>query len=321
MLRGRRASGKRSAIKAGANDAAVAGYAGGFPTNPPTAFFPAGRYPFLSGWKKIPAPPTFFCKSAGDHSYTTARFSFLGRGVPGQPPRPLFFRAGGPPSLHGGGGRPGTPPPVPVLSVREGPWILAGEDYNAGGCQEWWRDFLQKGGGGLGGNPPGCAGAGRGAGIAVLGRRNTLCGNTGPPCPQPLQRVWLFPLLFPPKNCTSFRFYSAIFTFRSGPVRGFPEKWYSWTLYECCCTSFPTGNFRGEAGHSPAEKRGALLVTDNPWHGWRSGTSRRSAGTPPGTVGTPPFCRGTAGAGYTHCRDFQRSTTGPGQRFLQDTCR
>jgi hypothetical protein len=110
--------------------------AGGVPGQPPHLFFPGrpeppsipggevGRQPSLTQgpgrplpvfeWQgKIPSPPAFSYKRTGDRPCTTGRFSFLGRGVPGQPPRPLFFRAGGPPSPHGGGvGR------QPPLSLR-----------------------------------------------------------------------------------------------------------------------------------------------------------------------------------------------------------
>jgi hypothetical protein len=45
--------------------------------------------------------------------------------------------------------------------------MLAGDGYNAGGCRVKWRDFLLKGGGGLAGNPPGSAGAGRGDNLGL----------------------------------------------------------------------------------------------------------------------------------------------------------
>jgi hypothetical protein len=89
-------------------------WGGGRQRTPPFTRGPGRPLPVFEWQGKTHPPPVFYCKSAGDRSCTTARFSFLGRGVPGQPPRPLFFRAGGPPSPHGGGvGR--QPPSGPGL--------------------------------------------------------------------------------------------------------------------------------------------------------------------------------------------------------------
>jgi len=57
--------------------------------------------------------------------------------------------------------------------------MLAGVDYNAGGCRERWRDFLLKRGGGLAGNPPGWVGAGWGAGIGCGPWRWDVCVPAG----------------------------------------------------------------------------------------------------------------------------------------------
>lgn len=91
-------------------------WGGGRQRTPPFTQGPGQPLPDFEWQGKIPSPPAFLCKSAGDCSCTTARFSFLGRGVPGQPPRQLFFRASGPPSPHGGGV--GRQPPLRSRSCR-----------------------------------------------------------------------------------------------------------------------------------------------------------------------------------------------------------
>ena len=74
------------------------------------------------------------------------------------------------------GGRQATPPPVSVFSVSESPWMLAGDDYNAGGCRVRWRDFLLRGEGGWPGTP--LAGLGPdGALGAVAGLGGGACGR------------------------------------------------------------------------------------------------------------------------------------------------
>ncbi len=110
---------------------------GGKQRTPPFTQAPGRPLPVFEWQGKIPSLPVFFWKSAGDRSRTIARFSFLGRGVHCQPPHPLFFRAGGPPSPHGG--EVGRQPPLRLrfCSVSESPWMLAGNGYNAGGCRMW----------------------------------------------------------------------------------------------------------------------------------------------------------------------------------------
>jgi hypothetical protein len=78
----------------------------------------------LSGRGKITSPPVFFCKRAGYHSCTTAQISFLGRGVPGQPPPPCIFPDAWTPLPPWWGGRHATP-----LWSRSCPWVR-GREYS-----------------------------------------------------------------------------------------------------------------------------------------------------------------------------------------------
>ena len=170
---GKRASENRSSITAGET---MPLWPGGFPATPPFTRCPGRPLPVFEWQGKIPSPPAFSCKRAGDHSCTTARFSFLGRGVPGQPPPPVIFpgeRTPLPP-WWGVGRQP--PPTAPVLPVSEGPRMLVRTGYNAGGCRRRWRDFLLRGVGGWPGTPlaglgpDGALGAAAGLGGGVCGR-------------------------------------------------------------------------------------------------------------------------------------------------------